>query len=134
MVGATSQNPGSGANLEGGLGNPEGAGNRQLGHGLGLNALNLLRNQAETVAQVDDGSLDATTGLRGEDEAGGLLLADADAQEVDLKFGLVAGNERTDLQHVALQTRRLRAGEIQGPFITSVRSPIGWATAEVTRA
>ena len=74
-------------------------------HGLRFDALHLLRNQTEAVAEVNDGSLDTTTGLRGEHETGGLLLADTDAEEVNLELGLVAGNQRTDLQHMALQAR-----------------------------
>ena len=109
----TGQNPGGSTNLECGLGNPECRGNGQLGHGLRLDALNLLRDEAEAVAEVNDGSLDARTGLRGEDEAGGLLLADADAEEMNFELGLVGSDERADLQHVALQARRAVAGEVQ---------------------
>ena len=108
------EDPGTGTNLEGGLGYPEGRSHRQVRHGLGLDALHLLRNQAEAVAKVNDCSLDTMTGLRGEHQTGGLLLADTDAEEVNLEFGLVAGNERTDLEHVALQTRRLTAGKVEG--------------------
>ena len=114
VVRTTGQNPGCSANLECGLRNPESRGYGQLRHGLGLDALNLLRDEAEAVAQVNDSSLDATTGLRGEDETGGLLLADADAEEVYLELWLVAGDERTDLEHVTLQARGLLSGEVQG--------------------
>ena len=114
MVCATGKNPCSGANLERGLRNPQGAGNGELWHGLRLDALYLLADEAEAVAEVNDGSLDTRTGLRGEDEAGGLLFADADAEEVNLQLWLVAGDERTYFEHVALQAGRAVAGEVQG--------------------
>ena len=91
VVSTTCKNPGTSTNLEGGLGYPEGTGHRQMRHGLWLDAFNLLRDEAEAVAKVNDSSLDTTTSLRGEDETSGLLLADADAEEVNLELGLVAG-------------------------------------------
>ena len=69
MVSTTGENPSTCTNLECGLRNPEGAGHGQVGHGLRLDALHLLRNQAEAVAEVNDGGLDATAYLRCEDEA-----------------------------------------------------------------
>ena len=104
VVGTASEDPCSSTDLEGGLRNPESTGNRQMRHGLRLDALHLLRNQTEAVAKVNDGGLDTTTGRRGEDEAGSLLLTDTDAQEVNFKFGLVNSNQWTNLEHVALQT------------------------------
>ena len=114
MVRAASENPCAGADLEGGLGNPEGAGHGQVGHGLGLDALYLLRDEAEAVAKVHDGSLDAGACLAGEHEAGGLLLADADAEEVYLELGFVYSDEGAYLKHVALQARAAVAGEVEG--------------------
>ena len=102
VVSAAGENPGCSANLERGLRNPECRGDGQLGHGLRLDALYLLRDEAEAVAQVDDSGLDAATGLRGEDEACRLLFADADAEEVNFELGFVGSDEGADLEHVAL--------------------------------
>jgi len=104
VVSTTSQNPCTSTNLKRGLWNPESAGNRQIRHGLWLDALNLLRNQTEAVAKIYDSSLDATTHLRGEYQTSRLLLADADAEEVNFQLGFVDSNQRTNLEHVALQT------------------------------
>ena len=79
VVRTTGQYPCAGTNLERRLRNPQGTGHGQVGHGLRLDALHFLTNQAEAIAQVDDGGLDTTTHLRCEHQASGLLLADADA-------------------------------------------------------
>ena len=74
-------------------------------HRFRLDALHLLRNETEAVAEVNNGSLDTSTGLRGEYQTGGLLLADTDAEEVYFELGLVGSNQRADLEHVALEAR-----------------------------
>ena len=53
------------------------------------------------------------TNLRREHETGGLLLADADAKEVNLQFGFVDCDERANFEHMALQARRAVAGEVE---------------------
>ena len=63
VVSTTGEDPGSSTDLEGGLGDPEGRSHGQVRHGLRLNALNLLRNQTEAVAKVNDCSLDTTANL-----------------------------------------------------------------------
>ena len=114
MVCTTGENPGSGTNLEGRLGNPKGRCHGKVGHGLGLDALYLLGNETETVAKVNNGSLHTGTGLGGEDETGRHLLADTDTEEVNLQGGLIDSDEGSYLEHVALQARTLVAGEVQG--------------------
>ena len=104
MVCTTCEDPRTCTNLECGLWNPEGRSYRQIRHGFRLDALNLLRDQTETVAEINNSSLDTTTHLRGEHETGCLLFADTDAKEVNLEFGFIDSDERTNLEHVALQT------------------------------
>ena len=82
------EDPGACTDLERGLGHPKGTGHGQVRHGLRLDALHFLRNETEAVAQVYDSGLDATARLRGEHQTGGLLLANADAKEVNLELWL----------------------------------------------
>ena len=105
VVSTTCENPCGSTNLEGRLRNPQGAGHGQMRHGLRLDALDFLRDQTEAIAKVNDGCLDTTASLGGEYQTGCLLLADTDAEEMNLKFGLICCNQRTDFEHVALQTR-----------------------------
>ena len=53
MVRTTSQNPGTSTNLEGGLGNPKSRSHRKVRHGLGLDTLNLLRDETEAIAKIN---------------------------------------------------------------------------------
>ena len=103
MVCTTCQYPCACADLKCGLRNPQGRCNRQFGHRFGFDALYLAGNKTETVTQVNDGCLDTTAGLGCEYQAGGLLLADTYAKEMNLQLGLAGSNKRADLQHMALQ-------------------------------
>ena len=126
MVCAASENPCTSANFKVGLRNPQCRCNGEFGQRLGLDALHFLTDEAEPVAEVNDGSLDAVASLGSEHEAGGLLFADANAKEVNLQFGLVACDERANLQHVALQRRTAVAGKIEG-VVLQERTALGQA-------
>ena len=124
VVCAASENPCTSTNFKVGLRNPQCRCNGEFGQRLGLDALHFLTDEAEPVAEVNDGSLDAVAGLGSEHKAGGLLFADANAEEVNLQFGLVACDERANLQHVALQRRTAVAGEIEG-VVLQERTALG---------
>ena len=114
VVCTTSQNPGCSTNLECRLWNPQSRSYRKFWHWLRLDALNLLADQTETVAKVNNCSLNTSTSLRCEYQTCSLLLADTNTEEMNLELWLVGSNQRTNLQHVALQTRTLVASEVQG--------------------
>ena len=114
VVSTTGENPCAGTNLERWLRNPKGGSNRELTHWLWLNALYFRGDETETVTKVYNSSLDTTTSLRSEHEACSLLLTDTDAKEVYLKGGLVDSDERTNLEHVALEAGCAVRSEVEG--------------------
>ena len=115
VVCAASENPCTSTNFKVGLRNPQCRCNGEFGQRLGLDALHFLTDEAEAVAEIHNGSFQAGTGLGGEHEAGGLLLADTNAEEVYLELGLVLdSNQRAHLKHVALQAGAAVAGEVEG--------------------
>ena len=63
VVCATSENPCACTNLEGWLWNPKSGCHRKVWPGLWLDALYLLRDKTEAVAEVNNSSLDAATNL-----------------------------------------------------------------------
>lgn len=101
MVCSSGQYPGSGTDLEVGLRDPQGAGNRKFRKRLALDAVHFVYDETETVTHVDDSSGNPFTRFAGEDQAG-CFAVDADAQAVYFQFGLLFGDKRTDFQHVGL--------------------------------
>ena len=75
----------------------------QLGQRLGLEALHVVDDQTEAVAQVYHRGGNAGQRLGGEHQARSLCLADTDAEEVYLKARLLLGDKRAYLEHVCLK-------------------------------
>src|SRR5574344_515478 len=63
MVSTSCQNPCTCTDFEGGLWNPQGGSHGQIRHGFWLYALNLLRDETEAVAKVDNSGLDSAAGF-----------------------------------------------------------------------
>ena len=114
VVGSAGHHPRGRADLEVRHRNPERGSDGQLRQRLRLDTLDIVGHEAEAVAHIHDGRRDAAADLAREDEAGGQGLADADAEPVDLELRLRRRDHRADLEHVGLQDRRTRAGEVQG--------------------
>ena len=114
VVRAARVDPGLGAHLEVGARGPEEGAGRQHRHGLlDLLAVDLLDDQAEAVAQVDEGAGDGRAGLAREDEAGGVLaVAHGERRLADRDAAL--GDGRVDLGHVGLEDALLAGDQVVG--------------------
>ena len=85
MMGAAAEDPATGTNLEVGLRNPKRIGHGKFGKWFWFDAIHVVDDETETITHIDYSSGYAITCLLVEDEAGSLLLANADAEEVNLE-------------------------------------------------
>lgn len=99
MVGAARGDPALHAGGQVGQGFPHDAGHRQIGHGQdGLDALDVLADQAQTAAHIDEAHDDGLAGLALKDQTGGVLLVQADAQVMGLDAGLLRRSAGADFR------------------------------------
>ena len=114
MVRAARVDPGLGAHLEVRARGPEDGAGGQHRHGLlDLLAVDVLDDQAEAVAQVDEGGGDGRAGLGGEDQARG-VLAVAHGERRGADGDLALGHGRVDLGHVGLEDAVLARDQVVG--------------------
>ena len=99
VVGAPGIDPCGTGGLEVGLTFPHGAGDREVGHRGNLDGSYLVNQEAETVAEVDEGGVEGLASRGVEDEANRVLLA-TDTERVDFDFGFSRGDSRADFEHV----------------------------------
>ena len=114
MVRAAGVDPGLGADLEVGARGPEEGAGGQHRHGLlDLLAVDVLDDQAEAVAQVDEGGGDGGAGLAGEDQARRVLTV-AHGQRRGADRDLALGDGGVDLGHVGLEDAVLARDQVVG--------------------
>ena len=111
---AAGGDPAGQAGGEVGHGAPHHAGHGQVGHVHdGLDALDVLADQAQAAAHVDEADDDGLARVPLKDQTGG-RLAVADAQRMHLDAGLFRRHRGADLQHVRAQAVLLALDQMVG--------------------
>ena len=115
VVCAASSDPAFDAGREIGHRAPHNAGDRQVRHGHDrLDGLNILHDEAQSAAHVDEACDNALASLAFKDETSGILFVHADAEEVRLDARTARCNGRADLEHMRAEGIFLALDEVIG--------------------